>query len=248
MEFDISDVLDKAISSTDEGITISEVSAPDQPLVYANGAFEIMSGYNREEIIGHNCRFLQGIDTEKEEVEKISNAIKNREACTVIFKNYKKDGKMFWNRLTVTPVSMPEAEKQYYVGVQCDITDIKEAEDDLIRQVIALEEKNKSINEMLQGFDKKLGCALYNAASSTKKLSDKNVSNDKELTDTLEKLKHATEEANDLVLNMRTAINVFGGVGSIRNIDLVNFKARRQEHNKQIKDLQQDNVKKDRII
>ena len=84
-------------------MTISDPSLPDNPLIYANNGFEELTGYSAEEVIGRNCRFLQGPDTDEKSTEIIREAIRNERACTVQILNYKKDGTPFWNRLSITP-------------------------------------------------------------------------------------------------------------------------------------------------
>ena len=96
-------VLLKAIDNVAEGISIADASEPDLPLVYVNQGFYKITGYSAEEVIGKNCRFLQGPDTNKEEVKKIRDSIKNNTSCVVELENYKKDGTMFWNRLSMVP-------------------------------------------------------------------------------------------------------------------------------------------------
>jgi PAS domain S-box-containing protein len=220
--------MDRAISSTSEGVTLSEVSMENEPLVYVNGGFERITGYNRQDIIGENCRFLQGTETDKNEVAKIRNAINNRQSCTVEMINYKKGGEKFWNRLTVSPVSLPDDKVQYYVGVQCDITHIKEAEHKLQKYAEELEEKNLGMKGVLEEFDKTLGRKMYKANNSAQKLSENSISDNEDLAKALEQLKEATESANDLILNMRSALVHLGGTKHLHNIDLVNFKAIRK--------------------
>ncbi|MDA0781797.1 MAG: PAS domain-containing protein [Rickettsiales bacterium] len=225
MALEVSEIMDRAISSTVEGITLSDVSSPDQPLVYVNGGFERMTGYGKDEILGKNCRFLQGNETDKNEVAKIRNAINLRQHCTIEFLNYKKNGEKFWNRLTVSPVSLPEDTKQYYVGVQCDITEIKVAQTKITEYAMKLEKKNEGIKNALQGFNDTIGRAMYDASSTSKKLAAKGISADQEVARMLEKIKEATESANDLILNLRSALVNLGGTEHLHNIDLVNFKA-----------------------
>ena len=95
---------DRALASSAEGITIADAGLPDNPLIYANAGFEKLTGYSVAEVIGRNCRFLQGPGTNPEAVEELRTAIRNKRAVTVILLNYRKDGTPFWNRLAITPV------------------------------------------------------------------------------------------------------------------------------------------------
>lgn len=119
-------LLEKAANSSAEGITISIMSEDDRPLLYVNEGFERLTGYNAEDVIGKNCRFLQGKDTEKEPVDAIRKAINNGNECAVELLNYKKDGTPFWNRLSITPLKDDEGNVTHYVGIQSDITELKE--------------------------------------------------------------------------------------------------------------------------
>ena len=98
------DLLIKATNTANEGITISSMDQPDRPLVFVNNGFERLTGYTKKDVIGKNCRFLQGNDTDKAPVEELRRAIKNGEQTTVELLNYKKDGTPFWNRLSITPL------------------------------------------------------------------------------------------------------------------------------------------------
>lgn len=119
-------LLEKAANSSSEGITISIMSEEDMPLIYANEGFERLTGYNIGDVVGKNCRFLQGDKTQKEPVEKIRNAIQKGVECTVELLNYTKGGKPFWNRLSITPLKDSHGIVTHYVGIQSDITEIKE--------------------------------------------------------------------------------------------------------------------------
>ncbi len=85
-----------------------------------------MTGYETEEILGKNCRFLQGKHTDPAEVDNIRTALQNKEPVTVQIQNYKKDGTMFWNELNIDPMEIED--KTYFVGIQKDITKQKEYE------------------------------------------------------------------------------------------------------------------------
>jgi len=229
----VSEIWDRAMSCTPEGISLSEVTMDDQPLVYVNGGFERMTGYSKEDVVGKNCRFLQGEETDKEEVKKIREAVQKRESCTIEFVNYRKDGTKFWNRLTVSPVSGVSDEIQYYVGVQSDITHLKNIEAELSKYANLLEEKNAKIQESLKSFDHTLGRALYDAKKSTQQLLKDVGINDTELRKALEQIHSSTDIAEDLVLNIRTLMVNMGGINSVPSIDMVNFKAKRNDYNQE---------------
>jgi sigma-B regulation protein RsbU (phosphoserine phosphatase) len=124
-------LLEKAANKTSEGITISALSEEDRPLIYANEGFERLTGYSIQEVIGKNCRFLQGEGTDESSVDEIRKSIRNGTECTVELLNYKKDGTPFWNRLSITPLKNAKDEITHYVGVQSDITELKETKERL---------------------------------------------------------------------------------------------------------------------
>lgn len=118
----LSSILLKAMDNAREGITISDVSLPDNPLIYVNQGFLSMSGYTREECLGKNCRYLQGSQTSYEEVAKIREAIYRQAPIQVELLNYHKNGYAFWNALSLTPIFDEEGTLTHYIGVQEDIT------------------------------------------------------------------------------------------------------------------------------
>jgi len=115
----------KATNASTEGITISTMAEEDRPLIYVNEGFERITGYSRKEVVGKNCRFLQGEKTNSDTVKQIRDAIRKEESCTVELLNYTKAGKPFWNRLSITPIFNEENKLTHYVGVQSDITKAK---------------------------------------------------------------------------------------------------------------------------
>jgi len=115
-------ILYRAISHSTNGITIADCRLPDMPLVYANPAFEHMTGYSIDNVIGKNCRFLQNDDTKQIGLDLLRKAIKNAEPVQVVLRNYKKDGTLFWNKLELAPVRDNEGNLTHFVGIASDIT------------------------------------------------------------------------------------------------------------------------------
>ncbi len=122
---------DRAMAATSTGVTIADATNPEHPVIYCNPAFESITGYRREEILGKNCRFLQGKDTDSKALEIIRKALRTDSECQVILKNYRKDGTTFWNALSVSPVRDRSGKLTHFIGVQRDITDRKQAEEAL---------------------------------------------------------------------------------------------------------------------
>ncbi|MCW6049611.1 PAS domain S-box protein [Lyngbya sp. CCAP 1446/10] len=122
---------DRAMAATSTGVTISDATNPEHPIIYCNPAFENMTGYRRPEILGKNCRFLYGSDTDPAAVEIIRQALQTESECKVILKNYRKDGTAFWNCFSISPVRDRTGKLTHFIGVQRDITDRKKAEEAL---------------------------------------------------------------------------------------------------------------------
>lgn len=115
-------VLKKAIESSSSGITIADATKKDFPLIYVNPGFEKITGYKEKDILGKNCRFLQGKDTNQPGLDIVRKALKEKKDCVVEIKNYKKNGNLFWNELRLSPVKNSKGEVTHYVGIQTDIT------------------------------------------------------------------------------------------------------------------------------
>jgi PAS domain S-box-containing protein len=143
-------VIEQAIHSTSEGVTIADASLPDLPLIYVNPAFYEMTGYGPEETIGYNCRFLQGPETSPEAVATLRAAIVARARCAVEFANYRKDGSVFWNRLSLVPIFDADV-LTHYVGIQSDLTAVKEA-DKAKEQLAAMRSTMSTVNDVVRNF------------------------------------------------------------------------------------------------
>jgi len=115
-------ILQTALDQAREGITICDALQPDYPLVYVNKGFLQMTGYDYEEVIGRNARFLQGKDTDHQTVGALHQAITQQQAYEVVLLNYHRSGKPFWNKLLVTPVFNSDKKLTHYIGLQEDIT------------------------------------------------------------------------------------------------------------------------------
>ncbi|TKX84723.1 PAS domain S-box protein, partial [Halorubrum sp. SS5] len=124
----------RALDEAPVGITITDPEQEDNPMVYVNDRFVEMTGYDREESIGVNCRFLQGPDTEEASVQELREAIDAEESTSVELLNYRKDGTEFWNRVSIAPISDADGTVTHWVGFQEDITEFKEREAALERQ------------------------------------------------------------------------------------------------------------------
>ncbi len=127
--FVLSQILDTCIN----GITLADPNLPDNPIVYANEAFELITGYDRDEILGRNCRFLQGEDRDQPAIARIREAIAARKPVTVTLRNYRKDGELFYNQFAIRPLFDRQGRLIYLLGTQYDVTEKVRAEDELRR-------------------------------------------------------------------------------------------------------------------
>ena len=117
-----------AIRATRMSMIITDPRRPDNPIVFANDAFLRLTGYGRDEVIGKNCRFLQGPKTDKAAIAEIRAAIEDKADVSVDILNYRKDGSTFWNALYISPVSNDKGEVQFFFASQLDVSDRKRSE------------------------------------------------------------------------------------------------------------------------
>lgn len=118
-------VFEQAMAQTRMAVCLADPSQPDAPIVFANRAFRSLTGYEEEDIIGRNCRFLQGPDTDPATVAKIRDAIVKEDVVIVEILNYRKDGTPFWNALHLGPIYREDGELLYFFGSQWDVSDMR---------------------------------------------------------------------------------------------------------------------------
>lgn len=117
------ELLADALDASGEGICVSDALHPEKPLVYVNSGFEEITGYSRSEMLGRNCRILQADDVVQPQLELLRAGMREYRSVTVQLRNYRKDGTMFWNRLSVSPVQNQDGVVTHFIGVITDITD-----------------------------------------------------------------------------------------------------------------------------
>lgn len=103
-----------------QSFVLTDPHSPDMPIVYASDSFLKLTGYDRREVLGRNCRFLSGVDTDPSTVFQIKESIQNEQACTVCILNYRKDNTSFWNLLHISPVRNASGKIAYFIGVQIE--------------------------------------------------------------------------------------------------------------------------------
>ncbi|MHB1210041.1 MAG: PAS domain-containing protein [Acidimicrobiales bacterium] len=122
---------DYALTKVSHGLVVTDGTVPDYPITFVNTSFEKLTGYSLAEVVGRNCRFLQGPDTDLETVQRMREALGAKVACDVDLINYKKNGESFWNHLTLFPFFNDDGELIRYVGVISDDTDRQRLESQL---------------------------------------------------------------------------------------------------------------------
>lgn len=125
------ELLHRAIDEAPVGVTIADATQDDNPLTYVNEGFQELTGYTEDEILGRNCRFLQGEETAAEPVAEMHDAIDAGKPVSVELRNYRKDGTEFWNRVSIAPVRDETGDIIRFIGFQQDITERKEYEQEL---------------------------------------------------------------------------------------------------------------------
>jgi PAS domain S-box-containing protein len=114
---------ERAIAASSNGIVITDATHPKNPIIYVNPSFERITGYSAAEVLGRNCRFLQGGDLNQFGILDLHKAIQEKRECHAVLLNYRKDGTPFWNDLYIAPVFNDHGELTNYIGIQTDITE-----------------------------------------------------------------------------------------------------------------------------
>lgn len=112
----------RALAAAPVGILIADAQQPDLPIIYANPTFEQLTGYSQAEVLGRNCRFLQGPQRDQPEIQQVRTALKEGRICEVTLRNFKKDGTMFWNQLHIAPVRNDAGTITHFIGAQKDVS------------------------------------------------------------------------------------------------------------------------------
>ncbi|HEY8331207.1 Blue-light photoreceptor [compost metagenome] len=121
-------LLQLVIDASNDGIVVAEQEGDDNILIYANRAFERLTGYSVDDILYQDCRFLQAGDRTQTGLDAIRQAVREHRPCRQVIRNYRKDGTPFWNELSITPVLNEADQLTYYIGIQKDVTEQVEAE------------------------------------------------------------------------------------------------------------------------
>jgi len=134
------------LANVDEGILVADALRPDCPIEYVNAGFTRMTGYTEAELLGRNCRLMQGSNTDPDATRQLGLAIEQQRPARVELLNYRKDGSTFWNLTSITPLRNAQGEVVKYVGVQHDLTDAKLREQEMVAA-----QRLKAVGEMTGG-------------------------------------------------------------------------------------------------
>lgn len=190
-------VIELKLQSVEEaplGITIADMRADDAPLIYVNDGFEALTGYTEAEIVGQNCRFLQGSETAEEPVARMRAAIADDDSVQVELRNYRKDGEQFWAEVTLTPIHSENGAVTHYVAFQQDISTRKAYERQLEQQRDDLSVLNEMVRHDIRN-------DLQVALASMELLQAEGDNDDDQLTTAIESINQAiglTDIARDV--------------------------------------------------
>ncbi|MBY5929799.1 PAS domain-containing protein [Halomonas denitrificans] len=117
------ELLERIINASEDGIVVAEKEGDEHILIYVNQGFERLTGYSADEILYRDCRFLQNDDTDQPGLDAVREALRELRPCREVLRNYKKDGTLFYNELSLTPVFDESDELVYFIGVQKDVSE-----------------------------------------------------------------------------------------------------------------------------
>ncbi len=149
-----------ALTVSTIGVILTDARQDDHPIIHVNPAFETLSGYAADEILGRNCRFLQGQDRDQAGVEEIRQAIVEERSVTVTLRNYRKDGTLFYNELTLSPVHDASGTLTHYLGFQNDVTAREQARQRLTSTL-------ERITDGVASVDQDMNLSYLNAAAAS---------------------------------------------------------------------------------
>jgi len=110
------DLYRRLVETSPEGVVLVDAQNPERPVIYANPGFEALTGYSSAELLGRNLRLLQGEDRDQDGRHRLREALKAGEACRVLLRNYRKDGTVFWNEMSVLPLLDAEGRVTHFAG------------------------------------------------------------------------------------------------------------------------------------
>ena len=139
----------QAVMHSRDGVTFSDATLPDNPLIFVNKAFEEMTGYSSEEALNRNCRYLQGKYRNQRSIKIIREAIEKAESCLVTLRNYRKDGSVFWNEISISPIFDKNGKLTNFISIQKDISARVERDQYLSKERKGLQESKAKLIDLV---------------------------------------------------------------------------------------------------
>ncbi|MCL6750280.1 PAS domain S-box protein [Nostoc sp. CCCryo 231-06] len=136
---------ERALAATSNGIIIADARLAHHPVIYVNPAFEQITGYSATDVIAQNCRFLQRTDNQQLALNELCSSIQSGTSCKVVLRNYRKDGTLFWNELSISPIHDENGKLSHFIGIQTDISLRKLAEATLRLQALTFENMHDGV-------------------------------------------------------------------------------------------------------
>jgi PAS domain S-box-containing protein len=192
-----------ALDVADDGIVISDATRPDAPIVYVSPSFERLVGYSADEILGTNCRMVQGPGTDRETVKNIAIALQQGKVFQGEILNYRKDGTPFWNFLRIAPIRDASGRVTHHVGTQSDVTELhlsREREHEL-RDTVAHASRVRTVAalgaSLAHEVNQPLAAIVANAEAALRFLESRNTA---EVRDALEAIRDDARRAGEIIL------------------------------------------------
>lgn len=144
------DLLDKTLSLLTDSVCIIDAKRPGYPILYANPAFEIMSGFSQEELIGEEYLCLENKESKASELDIINSALLKGECCHVVLRSQRKQGELFWNEITLSTIADRDGAVAYFISIQKDISDDINLQQTITEQITALESAKQRLESLAQ--------------------------------------------------------------------------------------------------
>lgn len=203
-------LLSEAIEVSQVSVTIADMSVSDGPLCFANTAFLRATGYSHGEVVGRNCRFLQGPDTDPNAVMAMRRAIAAGEPLEIDILNYRKCGEPFWNNLHLSPVFDPHGQLSAFIGIQHDVTEQRAA-----REAEAHRQRVEALGRMASGLAHELNNMLQPLITLPDLVSDALPASAQDAREDLAFMLASARDARDLVADMLVYTRIKPGSESV---------------------------------